>query len=177
MDKDLFESCVRIAKASLSDPRRFLGSTAAQGLARAYLMPHGPRDGGEGFLAKLIEDSREKKSAWDALNLIAQDLLREGEPLPRDLAAWICDVLADQLAPRGQKRRPRPSRGSHRTAGRDWNFYFLVEELIKSGNLQATRNEVSQPWSACDAVAIATGKPYKTVARIWSRCSHQMRKA
>ena len=52
-----------------------------------------------------------------ALNLVAQDLLRKGRPLPPDLAGWIADVLADQLGKKKksekEKRRPRPGKGPH----------------------------------------------------------------
>ena len=178
MDDDQFDSFVEFARSYLSHPGLYLDSTAAEGKARAYLLLHRPRDGGDEFLATLIQDSKKNKSAWDALDLVAQDLLHRGDLLPGELAQWTRDVLTDQLAPRGQKRRrPRPSKGSHDTAGRDWNCYFLIDLLIKRWNLRPTCNEISESCSACDVVAVATGISLKTVQRIWTRCSHLMHKA
>ena len=177
MDKDLFESCVRIAKARLNTPTGLhLTSTAAEGRARGYLTRHLPQKDRQQHLTRLIDESPYDKSSWDALDLIAQKLIRTGKRFPRELADWTSDVLADQMAKRGEKRRPRPAKGSHKKAGRDWNYYWLVEELAKSANVDPTRNDETKPKrSPCDAVAVASGVPYKTVARIWSDCSHQMR--
>ena len=177
MDDDQFDSFVQFARSYLSNPGLYLDSTAAQGRARGYLLVDQPRDGGEDFLARLIEESRNDKSSWDALNLIAQEMIRTGEALPEKLAEWTADVLADQSAKRRHKSRPRPGQGGHATAGRDWNIYFLIDRLHTKWNVKPTRNDASPPVSACDIVAAATELPYGTVARAWDRCSHQMRKA
>ena len=82
-----------------------------------------PRNGGQEFmLPNLIPKSKESKMAWDALNLIAQELLRREKSLPPELAEWVADVLADQWTKRGQKRRPRPAKGASRMAHPDVVF-------------------------------------------------------
>ena len=53
-------------------PALFMDSTAAEGRARGYLMVDLPRDGGDDFLSRLIDESVEDKSSWDALSLIAK---------------------------------------------------------------------------------------------------------
>ena len=178
MDDDQFEQFVQFASSYFSSPGLFLNSTAAEGRARGYLLRDRPRgEKGDSLLTRFIAESQFDKSSWDALDLIAQELIRKGEPLPAALGKWTADVLADLVAERGQKRRPRPGKGHHATAGRDWNAYFLIDRLIKIWNLKPTRNEISEPCSACDVVADALDLPYKTVTRIWTTCSHQMHKA
>lgn len=176
MDKDQFDAFVRFAKERLDTPGLYMTSTAAEGRARGYLMPNRPQGERAKFLTRLVDESSYDKSSWDALNLIGQKLIRTGKRLPCELADWTSDVLADQLAERQQQRRPRPAKGSHIKAGRDWNYYHLIQLLCDRWDLQATRNEMSPPRSACDVIATAADEPYKTVERIWSRCSHQMRK-
>ena len=121
----------------------------------------------EAFPSFLIADSREKKGAWDGLIWIAQDLLRKGKPLPPDLAEWVADVLADQLAKKGQKRRLRPPEGPHPDFLRNLHLCELVSQLVCLGDLTPTRNGSSPPLSACDVVAAAAGLSYKRVERIW----------
>ena len=142
------------------------------------------------LLARQIDESRNDKSAWDALNLIAQELIGKSGPLPAKLAEWTVDVLADQSAKRGHKKRPRPGKGGHSTAGRDWNCYFLIRRLEEVWSLRPTRNMVrsrgyskedlpkpcAEGGSGCDIVGVAAGIPkYKTVEGIWTRCSQEMR--
>ena len=191
MDDDQFDGFVCFARSYLSDPNLTLDSTAAEGRARGYLFRDRPRGDPDGFLARLIRESKYDKSSWDALNLIAQKLIREGGLLePTELAEWTADVLADQSAKRGHTTRPRPSKGGHATAGRDWNIYFLLGRLHTNWDLKPTRNVLQgrgynkedlpmscvEGGSGCDVVGVAAGIPkYKTVEGIWIRCSHQMR--
>lgn len=122
----------------------------------------------ESFPSFLIDDSRETKGAWDGLNLIAQDLLQKGRPLPPDLAGWVADVLADQLGKKGKKkRRPRPGKGPHSEFNRNLLLCILVDQLVCLFDLKATRNDGAPPVSACDVVAAAMGRSYKRVERIW----------
>ena len=121
------------------------------------------------FPSYLLDDSRKIKGAWDGLNLIAQNLLREGQPLPPELAEWVADVLADQLvAKKGQKRRPRPGRGLRRWFNRDLLLCLLVSQLICLFDLNATRNAGDPLLTACDVAAAAQGLSYKTVEKIWN---------
>ena len=137
MDDDQFDGFVCFARSYLSDPNLTLDSTAAEGRARGYLFRDRPRGDPDGFLARLIRESKYDKSSWDALNLIAQKLIREGGLLePTELAEWTADVLADQSAKRRHTTRPRPSKGGHATAGRDWNIYFLLGRLHTNWDLK-----------------------------------------
>ena len=131
-----------------------------------------PRNGEREFmLPNLIPKSKETRMAWDALNLIAQDLLRGGKSLPPELAEWVADVLADQLVKGGQKRRPRPAKGAHRTKNRDDTLRVTICHLIRLFDLNATRNDGDPPLSACDVVAAVMNMSYKRVEGIWNKRS------
>ena len=128
-----------------------------------------PSNSGQEFiLSNLISESKETKVAWDALDLIAQDLLREGKPLPPALAEWVADVLADQLVKKKEQRWPRPDKGAHRVAHRNGRLCILISELRYLFDFNATRRYDDPPESACDVVAAAMDMPYKTVEKIWN---------
>lgn len=120
-------------------------------------------------LSYLLAESQGIRMAWDSLNLIAQDWLREGKPLPPKLVEWVVEVLADQLVKKKEQRRPRPRGGAQRLRDRDIVLCLLVGELRCLCDLNATRNAGDPPVSACDVVAAAIGRPYKTVERIWNK--------
>lgn len=123
----------------------------------------------ESFPFYLIADSQKIKGAWDALNWIAQDMLRKRKPLPPELAEWVADVLADRLAKKKEpKRRPRPPKGLHRWFNRDLLLCVLVSQLACLFDLNATRNDGDPPRSACDVAAAAVDLSYRRVERIWS---------
>lgn len=122
----------------------------------------------ESFPSYLIKDSKTSKWAWDALNLIAQDLLREGRALPPELVEWVPDVLADQLVVgEDQKRRPRPGEDTRSQHPRDLLLCMLVDQLRCLFDLKATRNDSAPPVSASDVVAAVQGLSYKRVGDIW----------
>ena len=123
----------------------------------------------ESFPSYRIAGSRENKWAWDALNLIAQNWLRKGKPLPPEAAEWIADVLADQLVGEEQKRRPRPRVEPRSQHPRDLFLCILVDQLVCLFDLHAMRNYSAPPRSACDVVAAAAEDlSYSSVERIWN---------
>lgn len=130
-----------------------------------------PAFGEEFIVPDLISSSQETRWAWDGLNLIAQDLLREGKPLPPALAEWVADVLADQLVKKELKRRPRPGKGDQRLHNRDEILRIAIGHLRCLFALRATRSDGAPPVSACDIVAAVMGMRYKAVEKIWNRRS------
>ena len=126
----------------------------------------------ESEISHLIAESQETRVAWDSLNRIAQDLLREGKPLPPQLAGWVADVLADQLGKKSkkerEKRRPRPVKGAQRMHNRNRRLCILIGQLMCLFDFAATRGWEDPPDSACDLVATAVGLSYKQVERIWN---------
>ena len=134
----------------------------------------------EGFLDGFIADSAESRVSWNALMLVAEGMLRDGERLPPPLASWLADVLADQLEPTGgQLRRPRPRAGDEPQGGRYAVITILIEELCREFNLKPTRNRIHQARqhdkemepsaveSACSIVAKAYPIEEDTVENIW----------
>ena len=123
------------AKNFLNDPKTLEGMERSLAEMIVYLCETlRPQESLPSFL---IADSRETKGAWDGLNLVAQDLLRKGRPLPPDLAGWIADVLADQLVKKkGPKRRPRPGKGPHSEFNQNLLLCTLIEPAGMSVRLE-----------------------------------------
>lgn len=120
-------------------------------------------------LEDLIARSKVSRTAWDAANLVAQDKLRSGEPLPAGLAAWAADVLADL--------RSKPTRKGDPVSGlanRDRIIGGAVEHVAERFDLRPTRNRskgehcTAEGGSACDVVGAAANMGYKAIERIWS---------
>ncbi len=131
----------------------------------------------ESEISYLITESQETQVAWDSLNQIAQDLLREGKPLPPELAEWVADVLADQWVEEKRKkerRRRRPRGGARSLQNRNRQLCVLVSQLMCLFDFAATRRWEDPPESACDVVAAAVGLSYKQVERIWNEREHDL---
>ena len=86
-------------------------------------------------------------------------------------------ILIDARLSSRSPRYTRPGKGGQAKSGRDWKVYYLIDQLSRGENLTPTRNEASEPFSACDVVAKAADLPYKTVERIWTTRSQKLRKA
>ena len=123
-----------------------------------------------GWMVRLVHTSADERWAWDALSLIARELIREGIPLPPELAQWVGDVLADQSVKKKElQRRPQPNAGRPTNHEQNRHICAIVRHLQRWYGLTPTRNEASEARSGCDAVAEALGKPYKTIEGIWNR--------
>ena len=107
MDDDTKREAVEYAKAIVSafDP---IGKTPEETVLRFW---GGRAMQDPAILRGLLRDSREVRSLWDGVNLIAQQLLRDGGTLPPDLAVWVADVLADVKEQPRKPPRSRPSTG------------------------------------------------------------------
>jgi len=183
--KETFDEAVKVAHDMIRDTEeafREAGASPAELLANAYrawpVSTSGPllrqMRTPEDYLSVLIWCSRKVAGAWDSVSLIAQDLLREGECLPPELAGWVADRLAG--------RRPRPARRGRdpdENFERDWAIVDAVQWLVHNG-FTATRGAIrdrawlpaeacSEGGSACDAVAVAATMSYKNVERIWTK--------
>ena len=123
----------------------------------------------DGNISRLIEESLSDPVAFQALQGVLHGLRATGETIPGDLSEWALDV-AD-----GTRERPTtgPGRSRYTNQVRDAVIVRAVGALVDAG-LTATRNEASEPLSACDAVARALDAhekklSYAAVVRIWSR--------
>ena len=176
MDKATFDEYVKFAQRSFfSEAQRDFEENPAETIARMYTTVLPARSRVE-YLHQLIAESEESKRTWDSLALIAQGLVRDGKPLPVELAAWVADVLEDQL--RKDKRRRRPAKGGDPEANRDRIIALAVHHLANRFELPPTRPGgpekcCAEGGSACDVVGRAVFgknlKAYKNTERIWSK--------
>ena len=130
MDEATFLSYVEFVRRSFVDYKRELWEEPAKGWAYNYKIL--PPDSRGGFLQGLIARSGETKLAWDSVSLIAQELLREGDPLPAELAEWVADVL--------EGKRPRPTTGGRRPRAAETRMIYLaVYHVAERFDLKPTR--------------------------------------
>lgn len=111
----------------------------------------------------LIESAAEDKCAYDAIKLIIENRLARvaDTPLTPALRDWY------------SQNHKRPRKGSHKNQTRDRTIVQAVRELVDLLEVSATRNDASESWSACDAVAealTARGEPcgYDRVKQLWN---------
>ena len=116
-------------------------------------------------LKVLIESPENPKEAWNALNLMAQELLRVETRLPPRLAHWIADRL--------DGKRPRSARGADKYGTRDLLIQVTIERMAAVLGLPPTRarskgDHAGDGESVCDAVGEVWGLGYKAVEGIWN---------
>ena len=157
----------RYARNFLDDPKN--SESMKRPLAETIASVHKMSRAQASFPASLIAESGKTKEVWEALILIAQDLLREGKPLPPELAEWAADVLADLSVKKKEKRRPRPRKDPRRQLPRNLLLCALVDQLVYLFDLNAERSRGAPPVTACDVVAAAIYRSYKAVEGIWER--------
>lgn len=117
----------------------------------------------ESFVERCIEKSASSRPHYDALRESAAVLLR-ARRLDGALADWAADVLEEP-----DSRRPSGRRGPPPWTNklRDKAIIATIERLEAEG-MTVSRNEVSAPKSACDAVAKALPRmSYDGVLKIW----------
>ena len=107
----------------------------------------------------LIDQSATAKFAWDYLAALSSDMLRNGLELPDLLRLWLADVV--------DRKRKRPNKIPLSTLSRDTVAAFLVGRVVRYCEINATRNDGSEPLSACDAVAEVLNLSYKLIEKAW----------
>jgi hypothetical protein len=127
---------------------------------------------GAAMLRKRLQDliawSKTDAEGFDTLRLgIAASLLyHPNEKLPPEAQEWLGKFL------RGKVKRPKAKAGRGHESGINHLIWVMVGMLQQNG-MKATRNDVSDPLSACDAVAQAleelelTPTTFHGVKRIW----------
>ena len=132
-------------------------------------------------IEEVVERSGSKGSTqeWDGLSLLAQWLLRQGDPLPSPLANWLADVLAGRALRKGKGQRPSAT-------ARHIVIIDAIEWAIRAFNRNPTRSNATvypeccaKQGSGCDVVGIALGEHmpewgslpprYKTIESLWLR--------
>ena len=167
MDKATFQAAVETARDILQKFRESSGNTPAENLLHLYEFR--PAEIREDLLRDLIWCSEEIAAAWDGLNLIAENLLQEGNPLPPNLAKWVADRLAERR-PRPTKRGPDPDANLPRNLAVMVAVRQLVNHEMRPTRRRRLVNNTAcfKGGSACDAVGIAAGMSYKNVEAIWT---------
>ena len=121
----------------------------------------------EGRLKELIEGAQSSPLDFRTLQEALFHLMQTDEPIPSELHEWALPVAA------GIAKCPSvgPGRSRYTNLVRNELITKTVHILVDCG-LSATRNEVSDPKSACDAVSkalnahgVASG--YAAVAKLW----------
>lgn len=97
---------------------------------------------------ELVAWAMADREGWDALRLGVAHAVARGEEIPSEAAEWLALNL------RGEIERPHGTPGTHEAEGLHVAIYLAVHTLVQSG-MNATRNDASEPTSACDAVAKA----------------------
>ena len=119
-------------------------------------------------IAELLELSSKDRASWDAVSLVAQQLLRAGDPLPPALVTWVVDVIEDASNPKAPKRRPRPG-GRPEKWMLNQAIRGAVRDLLRLRlGFKATRSDATESKSVCDVVASAFDLEYKTVENVWT---------
>ena len=176
MDRDKFQKAVEAARHAIRAVPQVVGGTPEEVIARSYQTVAAEHR--QAALHDLIRLSREHASAWDGVNLIAQDHLRNGAFLPSELAAWIASRIESNPT------CPRPTRkgqGPDAKFSRDLSIVLAVLWLTEAGLSPATRGGAGKAsvegGSVCDAVGVAVGLSYKRVERLWTDTTSPVRKA
>ena len=123
-------------------------------------------------LASYCARTASEPLVWEALKQAVQRLRDNHMPLPDVLEDWAFAVFSE--------RCPRPGRRGRKAfpnAVRNAGIVVAIRRLVALG-MQPTRNEVSAPISACDAVAkVLSGREapieYWAVAKIWGKSERQ----
>ena len=120
-------------------------------------------------LESLVEESSSSPLAFRALQRVVHRIRETDEPMPRALSERAFDVATGTL----ECPKAGPGRSPYTNQVRDAVIVRTIRALVDAG-LTATRNEVSEPGSACDAVARALQAheeplSYSAVAKIWSK--------
>ena len=127
------------------------------------------------YIERLIVLAEASTIAHDALVDVAASMVRNGFPFKGKMRDWVADHLQGKVTRSGRSGRLRAQ-----TLGRDLYIIGAIIELVERG-LSATRNDVSAPTSACDAVSDAlrhldvSPRSYSSVKRIWLNAERVLR--
>lgn len=151
---------VAMAGAGEASPH-FAGGSFYRPVAPDMLPPGLALD--EDFVRQCIGKAASSRPHYDALREAAAILLRA-----RQLTGALADWAADVLEPASKAVAGNPGRRPYTLTLRNRAIVATIKRLEAEG-MTATRNEVSEPNSACDAVAAALSLSFKEVMGIWKK--------
>lgn len=165
-ERPTFEDAQRIVRELLADADMSEIQPRGNNIGRSWTAIR--RDFGEHraeeALRNWIPASERDIDYWDALHVLAAELLRNGERLPDALANWLAEVLE------GKRRRPKqkPGRRWYANGARDsWTGYAIG--ILWTLGIRPTRNQASPAQSGCDVLANHLNLSYEAVASIWAK--------
>lgn len=118
--------------------------------------------------AQLLNWAEADAGGFASLRLGIAYGLERGEELPPDAVQWLVRYL------RGEVTRPKARAGRRNESWLHMLIWSAVGCRVQNG-MKATRNDASEPTSACDAVADAMAElglepaTFESVKRIWFR--------
>lgn len=119
--------------------------------------------------ARLLAWAETDAGGFDVLRLGIAHSLEQGEELPPAALTWLVRHL------RGELTRPKARAGAKTEFWLHMQVWNSVSWLVAVYDMKATRNDASEPTSACDAVADALAglglqpTTFHGVKRIWLR--------
>lgn len=114
------------------------------------------------------------REGWDVLRLGLANAIDRGDEIPREALQWLARHL------RGEIERPDGTPGTHDAEGLHVAIFMAVHMLAQKG-MKPTRNDASEPTSACDAVAKAMAEiglqpaTFYGVKKVWLAKKKQMK--
>ena len=156
-------NCPELAASMRKNPDRYLDSRELENIAWEFFTTRWIRkDPDLALRLYFIPKAKSDPDYWKALEQIEAHYHRIKQMLPPTLADWRVNVNEGKLMMPGRKRG-RPKENS----SRDMRIVHCISVLEALG-MNATRNDATEPEeSACDVVAKALEKSYKTIKRIW----------
>ena len=130
-----------------------------------YLMAEGVKSL-ESSTTALIEKSKTSPEAFDSLRYAIAVYILDEKPLPDALREWLVRFLQGKIA------TPVRQRGRKSSSMMQIHIMWAVQAVVEKG-FSATRNDTSDPQSACDIVASAlcqagySPMAYEGVKKIW----------
>ena len=125
----------------------------------------------ERVLEAWMAEARFDADTYGGLIGVVASILRRNEPLPESLELW---AAGPGKRTKGGCNGPKRRRGPRRERVRDEAIVDAIYALGEFG-LKPTRNAVSRPESAGDAVAQAFGLSYQVVEKAWGRWRRDLR--
>ena len=118
-------------------------------------------------IRELIERAKTSRLDFRTVQAALAFLLESNKPIPTELIDWALQVAAGNIKP----PRARPGRNADTNVVRDELIAKTLETLVDCG-LTASRNDASEPQSACDAISKALSAhgftlSHTAIQKIW----------
>lgn len=114
-------------------------------------------------------------AGFHAVRVSIANALNDGEQLPPLILEWLISYL------RGDLEEPKKRAGRPQNPLSPISIFLAVKECVGEG-MNPTRNDASEPTSACDAVAEALANlgleptTYEGVKRVWLKKNKKFRR-